>query len=112
MRASENSGIRYSSKLTVNSFKLNRVCQKAAVHADVGPGNEARRLVAGQEKRRADKFLTASETAHRRVAENSLGARGRCAIIVKQQLAILLCWEKTGADRVDADAFGGPIAGQ
>src|SRR5438093_2466065 len=88
----------------------NRLAQKPAVHADVRAGDETAGRRTGQEEARADEFTRLAEAAHRGVSPNGLRARGRRAVVVEEQLAILFGREKTRGDRVHAHALRRPFA--
>src|SRR5258708_35471821 len=89
----------------------NGLAQEAAIDADIGAGDEAAGLGAGQEDRGADQLALAAEARHRGVAEDLLGARRRAAILVEQQAAVLLGRKEAGGQRIDPHAVLGPLAG-
>ena len=61
--------------------------KKSSVHANVGPSDEARRLVAGEKETSAHQFARFAETFHGRVIPDALRARGHSVRIYDEMKA-------------------------
>ena len=85
------------------------VGRESAVHGDADAGDETGGLVVHQEQQSAVQLFGLSEAAHGGAGQNLMGTGSGRAVLVPQQLCILLAGEETGGNGIDTDIHPGEV---